>query len=42
MAIGSVVLTPGSAYSVPGALDLSADAISDEEWTARVALRSAT
>ena len=38
MAIGSVVLTPGSAYSVPGALDLSADAISDEEWTARVAL----
>jgi hypothetical protein len=38
MAIGSVVLTPGSAYAVPGALNLSADAISDEEWTARVAL----
>lgn len=38
MAIGSVVLTSGSAYAVPGALNLSADAISDEEWTARVAL----
>ena len=38
MAIGSVVLTPGSAYEVPGALDLSADAPPDSEWTARVAL----
>jgi hypothetical protein len=38
MAIGSVVLTPGSGYAVPGALDLSADALSDGEWTARVAL----
>jgi hypothetical protein len=38
MAIGSVVLTPGSSYAVPGALDLSADALSDREWTARVAL----
>ena len=38
MAIGSVVLTPGSGYAVPGALDLSADTLSDGEWTARVAL----
>ena len=38
MAIGSVVLTPGSAYTVPDALDLSADVISDGEWTPRVAL----
>jgi hypothetical protein len=38
MAIGNVVLTPGSVYTVPGALDLSADAISEGEWTPRVAL----
>jgi len=38
MAIGSVVLTPGSLYTVPDALDLSADVISDGEWTPRVAL----
>lgn len=38
MAIGSVVLTPGSAYAVPGALDLSDDAPAETEWTARVAL----
>ncbi len=38
MAIGSVVLTPGSAYSVPGALDLSGDMPAESEWTARVAL----
>lgn len=38
MAIGSVVLTPGSAYTVPDALDLSSDVISDGEWTPRVAL----
>ncbi|MFM1964710.1 MAG: hypothetical protein RL134_435 [Actinomycetota bacterium] len=38
MATGSVVLTPGSAYAVPGALDLSAEALADSEWTARVAL----
>lgn len=38
MAIGSVVLTPGSAYAVPGAVDLSGDAPSLEQWTARVAL----
>jgi len=38
MAIGSVVLTPGSAYSVTGALDLSDHAPAESEWTARVAL----
>jgi hypothetical protein len=38
MAIGSVVLTPGSAYSVPGALDLGGDMPAESEWTARVAL----
>lgn len=38
MAIGSVVLTPGSAYSVTGALDLSDLAPGESEWTARVAL----
>ena len=38
MAIGSVVLTPGSAYDVVGALDLSGDAPAESEWTARTAL----
>lgn len=38
MSIGSVVLTPGSAYDVPGALDLSAEDPAPSEWTARVAL----
>ena len=38
MAIGSVVLTPGSAYAVVGALDLSGDAPTESEWTARTAL----
>jgi hypothetical protein len=38
MTIGSVVLTPGSAYSVPGALDLGGDMPAESEWTARVAL----
>ena len=38
MAIGSVVLTPGSVYAVVGALDLSGDAPAESEWTARTAL----
>jgi hypothetical protein len=38
MAIGSVVLTPGSAYAVAGALDLAADEPPEAEWTARTAL----
>ena len=38
MAIGSVVLTPGSAYAVAGALDLSGDVPAESEWTARTAL----
>lgn len=38
MAIGSVVLTPGSAHTVEGALDLSGDAPAESEWTARTAL----
>ncbi len=38
MANGSVVLTPGSAYDVPGALDLSGEVLAESEWTARVAL----
>jgi hypothetical protein len=38
VAFGSVVLTPGSAYVVPGALDLSGEAFSADEWTARTAL----
>lgn len=38
MAIGSVVLTPGSAYAVEGALDLSGAAPAESEWTARTAL----
>jgi hypothetical protein len=38
MAIGSVVLTPGTVYTVPGALDLSGASPPDSEWTARVAL----
>jgi len=38
MAVGSVVLTPGSAYGVPGALDLSGHAFPSAEWTARTAL----
>lgn len=38
MAIGSVVLTPGSAYAVESALDLSGDAPAESEWTARTAL----
>ena len=41
MAIGSVVLTPGSAYDVPDAIDLSEGSPDDAEWTARVALRIA-
>lgn len=41
MAIGSVVLTPGSAYAVPDALDLSAEHYADGDWTPRVALRIA-
>lgn len=38
MSVASVVLTPGSAYDVPGALDLSAEDPAPSEWTARVAL----
>lgn len=38
MAIGSVVLTAGSDYAVPGSLDLSAEAHDDADWTARTAL----
>lgn len=38
MTVGSVVLTPGSAYSVAGALDLSGEAPAESEWTARTAL----
>ncbi len=38
MAIGSVVLTPGSAYDVPGAIDLSGEDFALSEWTARTAL----
>ena len=38
MAIGSVVLTPGSAYAVEGALNLSGDTPAESEWTARTAL----
>ena len=38
MAIGCVVLTPGSAYDVPGALDLSGEVPAESEWTARTAL----
>ena len=38
MAIGSVVLTPGSAYAVAGALDLSKEAYAEADWTARTAL----
>lgn len=38
MAIGSVVLTPGSAYAVPDALDLSGETPAEPQWTARVAL----
>ncbi len=38
MAIGSVVLTPGSAHDVPGAVDLSGEAYADADWTARTAL----
>ena len=38
MTIGSVVLTPGSAYAVAGAVDLSGDAPAESEWTARTAL----
>ena len=44
MTIGSVVLTPGSAYAVTGgvaALDLSAQDLSDAQWTARVSLEIA-
>ena len=41
MAIGCVVLTPGSAYDVQGALDLSGDMPAESEWTARTALRIA-
>ena len=42
MAIGCVVLTPGSAYAVEGALDLSGDAPAESEWTARTALAIAS
>ncbi|MEY3734639.1 MAG: hypothetical protein RL347_1998, partial [Actinomycetota bacterium] len=38
MAIGSVVLTPGSAYAVAGALDLATESYADADWTARTAL----
>ena len=40
MAIGTVVLTPGSTYAVAvtGVLDLSDLAVPAEQWTARVAL----
>ena len=50
MPIGSVVLTPGSSYAVPGAIDLSDQAATEtnpsgataksamSDWTARVAL----
>ena len=38
MAIGSVVLTPGSAYDVPGALDLAGESYPPDQFTARTAL----
>jgi len=38
VSVGSVVLTPGSAYDIPGALDLSPEVPTPSEWTARVAL----
>jgi hypothetical protein len=38
VAIGSVVLTAGSAYDVPGSLDLSAEDFEGADWTARTAL----
>jgi hypothetical protein len=38
MAIGSVVLTPGSSYDVPAAVDLSAETYPEADWTARTAL----
>jgi hypothetical protein len=38
MAIGSVVLTPGSSYDVPDAIDLSEEAYPEADWTARTAL----
>ena len=38
MSVGTVVLTPGSAYAVPAALDLTTDMPAEEEWTARVAI----
>ena len=40
MSVGTVVLTPGSAYAVDDCpvLDLSGQAIPEAEWTARVAL----
>lgn len=38
MAIGSVVLTPGSAYAIEGAHDLSAGEPAADQWTARTAL----
>ena len=40
MPIGSVVLTPGSAYLVvgPPTIDLRAEAPAQDQWTARVAL----
>lgn len=42
MAIGSVVLTPGSSYDVDGAVDLSGEDFAPGEWTARTALSIAT
>jgi hypothetical protein len=41
MTVGCVVLTPGSSYAVPDAIDLSEDAPDDAQWTAQVALRIA-
>lgn len=38
MTAGSVVLTPGSPYDVPGAIDLAGEDYPDHEWTARTAL----
>lgn len=41
MTIGCVVLTPGSSYAVPDAIDVTAPVPDDTQWTAHVALRIA-
>jgi hypothetical protein len=41
MTIGCIVLTPGSSYAVPDAIDVTASVLDDAQWTAHVALRIA-